>query len=148
MSCRSKAEVLVEVVLIETGDGGLQDVGRRSPSGRPAPAVAVDVTEAAPLEPPIDGVAAAIDLARAVAADGQQRALEHPAGDLEELQRLRVAVRSTLCAEADGSPLRHVLPWLWQTTSGGTPLTAAGADTGFELRLSRYAKLGLRRLVL
>ena len=95
--------------------------------------VAPLVVEAVPVE-------LALALAAEVAADGSQRALDLRAGDLEELQRLRLAVRDRLCATPVGSDLRHVMAWLWQPSSSGQPLTAAGAELGYELRLSRYEK--------
>lgn len=91
-------------------------------------------------EPPA-AEAQAMALAEATARDGRQRAVDHPAADLEELQRLRLALRQAICAGPEGSPLRHVRPWLWSlTTSGGHALTPSGQATGFELRLSRYQK--------
>ncbi|MGW6497978.1 hypothetical protein [Nonomuraea angiospora] len=91
-------------------------------------------------EPPAVEVQA-MALAEATAKDGRQRAVDHPAADLEELQRLRLTLRQAICASPGQSPLRHVQPWLWNlTTSGGRALTASGQDTGFELRLSRYQK--------
>jgi hypothetical protein len=68
--------------------------------------------------------------------DGKQRAM---AGvDLDGLLELRLALRHTLAASVEGSPLRLVLPWMWRWESGGPPLTTIGAETGRELRLSRY----------
>ncbi|NRQ32459.1 hypothetical protein HII36_11500 [Nonomuraea sp. NN258] len=67
--------------------------------------------------------------------------MDHPAADLERLQRLRLTLRQALRATPERSPLRYVQPWLWNAaTSGGTALTASGRDTGYELRLSRYRK--------
>ncbi|MCG5216510.1 hypothetical protein [Streptosporangium sp. KLBMP 9127] len=84
---------------------------------------------------------AAMTMVEATARDGRQRAVDHPAADLNQLQRLRLALRQTICTGPEQSPLRHVLPWLWSaTTSGGNALSASGRDTGFELRLSRYQK--------
>jgi hypothetical protein len=112
-----------------------------------APEAPVEVVpQVVPAEPTIvpvvqDGaVAAAVALAEQTSRDGTQRALEFSAANLEELQHVRLAVRLAICATPDGSPLRHVMPWLWSTDSGGRPLTRAGAETGYELRLSRYAK--------
>ncbi|MET7336326.1 hypothetical protein [Nonomuraea sp. NPDC005650] len=83
----------------------------------------------------------AMAMAEATARDGRQRAVDHPAADLDQLQRLRLALRQTICTSPAQAPLRHVRPWLWSaTTSGGDALTASGRDTGFELRLSRYQK--------
>lgn len=47
--------------------------------------------------------------------------------------------RDALAATPAGSPLRHELPWIWQPSSLGAPLTTAGNDCGMELRVSRYA---------
>ena len=86
-----------------------------------------------------DLTAAAARLARLTARDGQQRALDHAAGSLGELQELRLAVRDEF--RRPGSPLRSVTPWLWDAaTSGGKPLTAAGTAHGYELRFSRAAR--------
>jgi hypothetical protein len=87
-----------------------------------------------------DPLLEAVALAEACAADGDQRALDHRPHDLEDLQRLRLEVRQRLCASEPGASLRRVMPWLWQPRSGGQPMTAAGAELGFELRLSRYEK--------
>ncbi|QBR92269.1 hypothetical protein [Nocardioides euryhalodurans] len=78
-------------------------------------------------------------LARLTARDGQQRALDHMAGSLGELQRLRLAVRDEF--RRPGSPLGSVEPWLWDaSTSGGTALTQAGRVHGYELRFSRVER--------
>ncbi|MEO3811494.1 hypothetical protein ABGB17_21080 [Sphaerisporangium sp. B11E5] len=83
----------------------------------------------------------AMTLAEMTAGDGRQRAVDLPAADLDELQRLRLALRQAICAGPPQSPLRHVRPWLWNAaTSGGRALTASGQETGYELRLSRYQK--------
>jgi hypothetical protein len=116
-----------------------------SPAEEPRPAGSTDdITVAAPSEGPPspagDTVASALALAEQTSRDGTQRALEFTAANLEELQQLRLDVRTAIRAAPDGSPLRHVMPWLWSTASTGKPLTRAGAETGYELRLSRYAK--------
>ena len=98
------------------------------------------VTEPPSSSPPDDAVSEALALAGQTSRDGTQRALDFTAANLEELQELRLEVRAAICALPDGSPLRHVMPWLWSIASTGTPLTRAGAETGYELRLSRYAK--------
>lgn len=106
----------------------------------PAPA---DAVASAPVQhAPADGEAlsAAMRIAEETAADGRQRALEIRPGDLEELQALRLAVRNALRDTPVDSPGRHVMPWLWQPRSGGRPLTAAGAELGYELRFSRYGR--------
>ena len=83
---------------------------------------------------------AAVALGETTAADGRGRALEWELENLEALYRLRAEVRDRFAATEVGSSLRHVMPWLWRTSSTGTPMTAVGAATGFELRLSRYEK--------
>ena len=86
-----------------------------------------------------DLLAKAARLARLTARDGQQRALDHAAGSLGELQELRLAVRDEF--RRPGSPLRSVTPWLWDaSTSGGAPLTQAGRSHGYELRFSRASR--------
>jgi hypothetical protein len=83
----------------------------------------------------------AAEVALKTAADGVQRALECPVESLEALQDLRLKVGQMLAGEPTGSPARRVKPWLWSAaTSGGRPLTTNGAETGYELRVSRYAK--------
>jgi hypothetical protein len=86
-------------------------------------------------------VGAALQLAHATGHDGRQRALDHPTGGLAELQRLRLTVRDTILASPADTPIRHVRPWIWNTTtSGGTALTTTGQTTGYELRFSRYGR--------
>jgi hypothetical protein len=81
-----------------------------------------------------------MDLIRATAADGQQRALDAHPGSLEDLLALRLTARELIQETSADSGLRHVLPWLWsgQDQSMGQPLTPAGAEHGYELRFSRY----------
>src|SRR4051812_12614942 len=89
--------------------------------------------------PPADPSRDALDLAQLTATDHQQRALNFAPGSLEELQGLRLAVLQRI--EASGDPtLLHVVPWLWRWASLGQPLTNAGRETGYELRLSWYKK--------
>jgi hypothetical protein len=81
-----------------------------------------------------DPVASGTNLAELTARDGQQRALDHPFGSLEELQQTRKEIGDAL--GASGSDTRA---WVWRAdTSGGSPLTEMGERTGYELRLSRY----------
>lgn len=93
---------------------------------------------AVPAETAPDVLKLAFQLAGKTAADGRQRALEFMPGDLEELLTLRKELRDRICAEPDDSALRHVRPWLWVWESTGIPLTEAGREVGYELRLSRY----------
>jgi hypothetical protein len=82
----------------------------------------------------------ALALAKLTAADGKQRAVDYRASDLEELQALRLVLRDSLCSGPEGSELRYIRPWLWRFESGGDALTDAGAELGYELRLSRYER--------
>jgi hypothetical protein len=82
-------------------------------------------------------------LARHVQLDGKERAIETDESDPEDVERLRLELRDQLLAGpiVDGTRITHVRPWLWRrATSGGRPLSAQGAETGYEIRLSRYAK--------
>lgn len=80
----------------------------------------------------------ALEAARLTAEDGQQRAVEFLADDLEDLLGLRLSIRNMLAATPDQSALRHFVPWIWRWESLGKPLTQSGAELGMELRLSRY----------
>ena len=93
---------------------------------------------AATAPPPADPVADAVWLARLTAQDHQQRVLELAAGSLEELRQVGREVVDAL-ALVDDPDLNHVAPWLWNAaTTDGRPLSAAGREVGYELRLSRY----------
>jgi hypothetical protein len=87
--------------------------------------------------PAVDPVADALVLARATAADHQQRACEFSPASLEELQEFRLDVRNAIRAAREPD-LLHVVPWLWQPSSTGAPLTPGGREVGYELRLSWY----------
>jgi hypothetical protein len=50
-----------------------------------------------------------------------------------------MAVREAPCAAGD-EVARHVMAWLRQPSSLCQPMTSAGTELGYELRLSRYAK--------
>jgi hypothetical protein len=83
-------------------------------------------------------VAAGLALARDTAADGRQRAIGLDAGGLDALHDLRLQLRQAIRAEPADSPLRYVQPWMWSAASaGGTAMTAAGLQAGYEVRLSR-----------
>jgi hypothetical protein len=86
--------------------------------------------------------AAALDRALAEAAltahDGRQRAVDIEFPSLEDLLALRLSVRDALADSPHGSPLRHVLPWIWRPESTGEALTISGRQRGLELRVSRY----------
>ena len=112
----------------------------RGPLGEVAEA-ATRVEDGGAVEPPgapsIDEV---MELATATAEDRRQRAVDFLPAGLEDLLALRVAVRERLAASPPGSDLRRVMPWIWQATSMGGPLTSAGREVGMELRLSRYGR--------
>jgi hypothetical protein len=82
-------------------------------------------------------------VARDVQLDGVQRAIGTDETDPEDLEELRLELRDRLLAGpvVEATRVTHVRPWLWrQPTSGGQPLSTQGAETGYEIRLSRYAK--------
>lgn len=89
------------------------------------------------VEPP-DPTTQAIAVALATAQDGRQRALDYAFASLEALEETRIALRRTISATPADDPTRHVMPWIWSTTSGGQALTPAGREVGYELRFSRY----------
>ena len=81
-----------------------------------------------------------LDLARATATDGRQRAVG--AQDPEELEALRDQAMAEIGSLTPDDATRFVLPWLWDVTrSGGPAVTEEGTEFGFELRFSRYEKL-------
>jgi len=85
-----------------------------------------------------DVVDEAVTLGRATGDDGRQRALDYRAVDLEELQELRVTVNEALTG-AEGPEGSRTRSWLWNAqTSGGSPMTQIGEETGYELRFSMY----------
>ncbi len=88
---------------------------------------------------PTDPTDHALELARLTAADHQQRALDFAPSSLEELQALRLILMHRIKA-SDDSALLHVVPWLWRWASKGQPLTNAGRETGYELRVSWFKK--------
>lgn len=87
--------------------------------------------------PPSDPAGDAVELAQLVTVDHQQRGLAFAPSNLEELQALRLEVFERI--KTSGKPaLLHIRPWLWRWASQGQPLTSAGRETGYELRLSWY----------
>jgi hypothetical protein len=91
----------------------------------------------------VDTVGLAVRQARLTASDGRQRALDHRAQSLEELQRLRLAVRNELRAIMDCAGTT-VESWLWNAaTSEGVALSEAGRELGYELRFSRSRARGV-----
>jgi hypothetical protein len=113
---------------------------RSSPLGTPAATTAGDIgRRQGPSSP--EPFTSAMGLAQLTSEDGVQRAVEYQAANLDELLQLLVAVREAICSSSSSaSQLRHVQPWLWRAASGGNALTDAGMQSGYELRLSRYAK--------
>lgn len=91
-------------------------------------------------QPLPDPTERSLEAAELVAHDGDQRAVEFRAASLDELHELRVRIQEELAATPPDDPRRHVRPWVWRWESQGQPLTEAGRETGYELRLSRYAK--------
>ena len=83
-----------------------------------------------------------MELIRATAEDGQQRGLDAMVGSLEGLQALRVQARELVLEAPAGSDVKRVMPWIWggEEKSKGTAVTARGAETGYELRFSRYQR--------
>jgi len=87
-------------------------------------------------------LASALAAAEGTAIDGGQRAVDAQALSLEDLQELRLQLREVLTG-SDSAELRRVRPWLWSArTSGGVPMTPGGAESGYEVRLSRYETPG------
>jgi hypothetical protein len=82
-----------------------------------------------------DPIEVGLAAARQTAEDHQQRAVDVPFADLGDLQRVRVELRDVLLADPETSSVR---PWIWQTETTGQPLTAQGAEVGYELRVSWY----------
>lgn len=95
---------------------------------------AAEENATAPAEIAVD----ALEVALAVADDHLQRAIETHATDLEELGELRNRIAEQIDARSIGDG--HVRPWVWRVASKGRPLTAMGRETGYEIRLSWYAK--------
>ena len=94
----------------------------------------------APLTASVDSASAAVTAVKQTASDRQQRAIDLPGLDLDDLLGLRVEMRDQVAAEEPQSPLRHVRPWLWNSaTRGGTALSPSGAEVGYELRCSWYS---------
>lgn len=81
-------------------------------------------------------------LIRATAEDGKQRAIPTDSASLEDVLALRQEAKDLIARTAPGSPERHVMPWLWSgtETTSGPAMTPGGAEHGYEVRLSRYAK--------
>jgi Domain of unknown function (DUF4268) len=85
-------------------------------------------------------LAAALEAARRVAADRQQRVVPLEFGSIDEARAYRDRVRTALTerAAAGDAAIGHVRPWVWTPTSTGHALTEAGNRTGVEVRLSYY----------
>ncbi|MFB7945740.1 hypothetical protein ACFC6L_12550 [Kitasatospora phosalacinea] len=109
---------------------------QRAPAGHASPR---------PAEAGESATAAAILAAAAlVQRDGEQRGVELDCSDLSTLEAVRTLARDLLCGGPHDGDTRGVLlqPWIWRAaTSTGQPLTEAGRNHGFELRLSRRRML-------
>jgi hypothetical protein len=103
-------------------------------------ASATELYGQAPPAPVMDAFDEAMRLAGQTADDGDQRALDVRLGSLDLLHDMRIRVRDELAAFPAGDRRRYVGPWVWRSQSQGAPLTAAGRETGYELRLSSYEK--------
>ncbi len=124
-------------------------LSRHLPAGpEPAlPGAAAKGTSAGPAPATTDaGFTSGVDLlamARATAADGEQRAVG--AASPTELEDLRDTARSQINELAADDPTRFVLPWLWKAQqTDGRALTPEGEEFGYELRFSRYKTLQVR----
>ena len=109
----------------------------------PTPSSAPKSTEGAaraapPSAPSVSG--SVEEAIAATAADGTQQALDPAGGSLDDLLELRQRATNAVAATEPGSAERHVRPWVWRQTSGGSAMTAGGAEFGYELRFSRYTK--------
>jgi hypothetical protein len=108
-------------------------VGQGATEASASPGVASFTIGSAPV-----ALDAGLALARDTAADGRQRAVGLDAGGLDALHELRLQLRQAIRAEPADSPIRQVQPWVWSAaSSGGTAMTPAGLQTGYEVRLSR-----------
>jgi hypothetical protein len=118
----------------------------------PSPAAAKDPADPAAIEEPTapesDSVTSPnarglLDLARATATDGRQRAVGAP--NPEELEALRNRALAEIGSLAADDVTRLVLPWLWDgTRTGGQALTPEGGEFRYELRFSRYKKVQVK----
>ena len=109
-----------------------------------APGLALDESpRAQPGAAPSSESATLLDLARASAADGRQRAVG--AQTPEELEALRDRAVAEIAGLAPDDVVRLVLPWLWHAPrTGGRSLTPEGEEFGYELRFSRYKTIQVR----
>ena len=158
-SSDTRPEVVVYVDMVETL---VNNLGRLKPSAQrevvlgplvdePTPMSAEEPAMAAPVDQPTGPQSGGtsldhggpLDLARATAIDGRQRAVgvQNP----EKLEALRDQALAEIGDLAPDDATRFVLPWLWDgTRTGGRALTEEGEEFGFELRFSRYKKVQVR----
>jgi TIR domain len=82
----------------------------------------------------------ALEVATRVAADRRQEAVPLEFANVDDAAAYRVRLRSALTERtaAGDIAMRHVRPWVWTRTSGGSALTEIGNRTGVEVRLSFY----------
>jgi hypothetical protein len=84
-----------------------------------------------------------LDLARATALDGLQRAIG--AQNPESLEALRDQALAEIGSLPADDATRFVLPWFWQGgRTDGHALTPEGEEFGLELRFSRYNKVQVK----
>jgi len=89
----------------------------------------------------VDPIAVGIGCVAETAGDRTQRGVELVIESLDDLFELSANLRRLISELPVDSPLRHVRPWVWRAgASGGAPLTALGAEKGFELRVSWYER--------
>jgi hypothetical protein len=135
---RLKPSAQREIVL-----GGLVEGPRPASATGPADLAAIEPTasESEPVTSP--NATGLLDLARATATDGRQRAVGAP--NPEELEALRDRALAEIGSLAPDDVTRLVLPWLWDgTRTGGQALTPEGGEFGYELRFSRYKKVQVK----
>lgn len=123
--------------------GGGAEAAAAEPGTAP-PSVTVEATSASgPGDVTTTQPSSLVDLARATATDGRQRALG--VASPEELEALRDRALAEIDQLAAEDPTRFVLPWLWHSArTGGRALTPEGREFGYELRLSRYKTIQVR----
>jgi hypothetical protein len=124
--------------------GVLTDEPRPMSAEEPAKAVTVEHPTALQTDivPSLDS-SGLLDLARATATDGRQRAVG--AQDPEKLESLRDQALAKIGSLEPDDVTRFVLPWLWDAArTGGRALTDEGEEFGYELRFSRYKHLQVK----
>lgn len=123
---------------LELGDAAAEDEPAAVVAATPTEEQATTQTQD---QRPSDGdvIERALELAKATAEDGKQRALDVRFDSLDSLLEARVQLRERMAAESVGAPVRFVMPWIWREQSTGSALTDSGRQTGYELRFSKYS---------